>query len=93
MTETLERRPEIGFASYERFFPSQDTMPVGGFGNPIALPLQRRARKQGNSVFVDRDLRPYADQWARPLPRDRHGQEQRVEPVVVKAFSEIAACR
>ena len=53
MTETMERRPEIGFASYDRFFPSQDNMPVGGFGNLIALPLQRRAREHGNSVFID----------------------------------------
>ncbi|MDB5737920.1 MAG: hypothetical protein JWO65_1588, partial [Sphingomonas bacterium] len=37
VTETMERRPEIGFASYDRFFPSQDTMPLGGFGNLIAL--------------------------------------------------------
>ena len=64
LTETMERRPEIGFASYDRFFPSQDTMPVGGFGNLIAMPLQRRARELGNSVFVDQDLRPYDDQWA-----------------------------
>ena len=64
MTETMERRPEIGFASYDRFFPSQDTMPIGGFGNLIALPLQRRAREHGNSVFIDGDLRPYEDQWA-----------------------------
>ena len=64
VTETMERRPEIGFASYDRFFPSQDTMPLGGFGNLIALPLQRRARKNGNSVFIDRNLRPYDDQWA-----------------------------
>ena len=63
LTETMERRPEIGFASYDRFFPSQDTMPVGGFGNLIALPLQRRARELGNNVFVDQDLRPYDDQW------------------------------
>jgi hypothetical protein len=63
LTETMERRPEIGFASYDRFFPSQDTMPLGGFGNLIALPLQRRARENGNSVFVDIDLRPYDDQW------------------------------
>ena len=40
VTRTLERRPEVGFASYDRFFPSQDTMPLGGFGNLIALPLQ-----------------------------------------------------
>ncbi|KAK0341363.1 hypothetical protein LTR94_026669, partial [Friedmanniomyces endolithicus] len=71
MTETMERRPEIGFGSYDRFFPSQDTMPLGGFGNLIALPLQRRARENGNSVFIDRNLRPYDDQWAflSSLPR------------------------
>jgi superfamily II DNA or RNA helicase len=71
VTETMERRPEIGFASYDRFFPSQDTMPIGGFGNLIALPLQRRAREQGNSVFIDKDLRPHDDQWAflSSLPR------------------------
>jgi superfamily II DNA or RNA helicase len=71
ITETMEKRPEIGFTSYDRFFPNQDTMPVGGFGNLIALPLQRRAREVGNSVFVDKDLRPYDDQWAylSSLPR------------------------
>jgi hypothetical protein len=60
----IKRRPEIGFASYDRFFPSQDNMPIGGFGNLIALPVQRRAREHGNSVFIDDDLRPYEDQWA-----------------------------
>lgn len=64
ITETMEKRPEIGFTSYDRFFPNQDTMPLGGFGNLIALPLQRKARESGNSVFVDEDLRPYDDQWA-----------------------------
>ena len=39
-------------------------MPLGGFGNLIALPLQRKAREIGNSVFVDKELRPYDDQWA-----------------------------
>ncbi|RDL47697.1 hypothetical protein BLJAPNOD_05419 [Ensifer sp. M14] len=71
ITETMEKRPEIGFTSYDRFFPNQDTMPLGGFGNLIALPLQRKARENGNSVFVDDDLRPYDDQWAylSSLPR------------------------
>ncbi len=64
ITETMERRPEIGFASYDRLFPSQDTIPLGGFGNLIALPLQNTARKAGNSVFVDANMRPYDDQWA-----------------------------
>jgi len=48
----------------DRFFPSQDTMPAGGFGNLIALPLQSEPRQHGNSVFVDDELRPHADQWA-----------------------------
>jgi superfamily II DNA or RNA helicase len=71
ITETMERRPEIGFASYDRLFPNQDTMPAGGFGNLIALPLQHTAREQGNSVFIDDDLRPHDDQWAflSSLPR------------------------
>ena len=71
ITETMEKRPEIGFASYDRLFPNQDTMPVGGFGNLIALPLQHSARRVGNSVFLDQDLQPYEDQWAflSTLPR------------------------
>ena len=64
LTEAMDDRPDLGFRSYDRFFPSQDTLPRGGFGNLIALPLQREPRKAGNSVFVDADLNPYADQWA-----------------------------
>jgi superfamily II DNA or RNA helicase len=64
VTETMERCPDLGFESYDRFFPSQDTMPAGGFGNLIALPLQNGPRQKGNSVFVDDEQRPYADQWA-----------------------------
>jgi superfamily II DNA or RNA helicase len=81
MTETMERRPEIGFGSYDRFFPSQDTMPLGGFGNLIALPLQRRARENGNSVFIDRNLRPYDDQWAFLSSLPRLAPEQASEMV------------
>lgn len=64
LTETMESRPEIGFRSYDRFFPNQDTLPKGGFGNLIALPLQKAVREQGNSLFVDEVLEPHADQWA-----------------------------
>ena len=64
ITATMDRCPDIGFDSYDRFFPSQDTMPAGGFGNLIALPFQSRPRENGNSVFVDDDFRPYEDQWA-----------------------------
>ena len=64
LTQTMERRPQLGLDSYDRLFPNQDTMPKGGFGNLIALPLQRAARDRGNSVFVDDELRPFDDQWA-----------------------------
>jgi hypothetical protein len=63
LTETMERRPELGLASYDRLFPSQDTLPEGGFGNLIALPLQGGPRKNGNSVFIDDTFEPYPDQW------------------------------
>jgi superfamily II DNA or RNA helicase len=64
LTETMERRPEMSFDSYDRMFPSQDSMPAGGFGNLIALPLAKRAREVGNAVFIDDQLQPYPDQWA-----------------------------
>jgi superfamily II DNA or RNA helicase len=63
VTATMDRCPDIGFDSYDRFFPSQDTMPAGGFGNLIALPLQGRPREKGNSVFLDEAFSPYEDQW------------------------------
>ncbi|MBS3820179.1 MAG: DEAD/DEAH box helicase family protein [Planctomycetes bacterium] len=64
LTETMERRPDIGLDSYDRFFPNQDTLPKGGFGNLIALPLQKGPREHGNSEFLDEGLQPYEDQWA-----------------------------
>jgi len=64
LTETMERHPDVGFDSYDRFFPNQDTLPHGGFGNLIALPLQKQPRDLGNSVFLDDQMVPHADQWA-----------------------------
>ena len=63
LTKTMEQS-NLSFKSYDRFFPNQDTMPKGGFGNLVALPLQGNARKNGNSLFVDKDFIPYSDQWA-----------------------------
>lgn len=64
LTEAMEREGRMSFKSYDRFFPNQDFMPAGGFGNLVALPLQGRARKDGNSVFVNDDFVPFADQWS-----------------------------
>ena len=64
MTLTMKRRYGIGLDSYDRFFPNQDTLPKRGFGNLIALPLQKKLREQANSVFINRYFQPYKDQWA-----------------------------
>ena len=63
--------PALRLETYDRFFPNQDTLPSGGFGNLIALPLQKPARDHGNSVFLDDTLAPIPDQWAHlaALPR------------------------
>lgn len=63
LTEAMSRNGKISFKSYDRFFPNQDTMPEGGLGNLVALPLQGNARKHGNSVFVDENFEPDPDQW------------------------------
>jgi len=63
LTLAMDNNHEIKFSSYDRLFPNQDTLPSGGFGNLIALPLQGQARKQNNSVFVDENFIPYKDQW------------------------------
>jgi superfamily II DNA or RNA helicase len=64
ITETMSRRHQLSMISYDRLFPNQDTMPRGGFGNLIALPLQYEPRQQGNSIFVDERFEAYPDQWA-----------------------------
>lgn len=64
ISHTCARTRQLKLESYDRLFPNQDTMPKGGFGNLIALPLQKKPRENGYSVFVDRALRPHQDQWA-----------------------------
>jgi len=63
ITETMARRHQLSMESYDRLFPNQDTLPRGGFGNLIALPLQHGPRQAGNTVFVDDRLLPHPDQW------------------------------
>ena len=63
LTEAMNSDVHLSFKSYDRFFPNQDTLPEGGLGNLVALPLQGMARRKGNSVFVDEDFNAYADQW------------------------------
>ncbi|MBM4045363.1 MAG: restriction endonuclease subunit R [Planctomycetes bacterium] len=84
LTRTMERRHQLGLDSYDRLFPNQDTMPKGGFGNLIALPLQRGPRSQGNSVFVNDNFEPHPDQWAY-LSSLRPMRNEQVEAIVHEA--------
>ena len=84
LTYTMERHPQLGLDSYDRFFPSQDTMPKGGFGSLIALPLQKIPRDKENSIFLDRYFNPYSDQWAF-LSGIRKMRREEVEAIVYEA--------
>ena len=84
LTRAMERRHQIGLDSYDRFFPSQDTMPKGGFGNLIALPLQRGPREKGNSVFLNQEFEVYPDQWLF-LSSIKRVKSEEVEAIVREA--------
>jgi len=84
ISHTCARTRQLKLESYDLLFPNQDSMPKGGFGNLIALPLQKHPREYGCSVFVDGDLRPYRDQWAflsSILPMPAHD----IEPTILRA--------
>lgn len=86
LRETMVLRGEMDLASYDRFFPNQDFMPKGGFGNLIALPLQKAPRALGNTEFLnlgDSELHPWTDQWA------SLSQVRRLTPDQVDALLEV----
>jgi hypothetical protein len=86
LTRAMPDSPSLGMDSYDRLFPSQNTLPAGGFGNLIVLPLplQHAARQCGNSLFVDERCEPYTDQWAflDSLPR---ASPERLDEVLAEA--------
>jgi superfamily II DNA or RNA helicase len=84
ISHTCSRTRQLKLESYDRLFPNQDTMPKGGFGNLIALPLQKRPRASACSVFVDANLRPYPDQWAF-LASIQPMAVQDIEPTILRA--------
>lgn len=85
ISHACERTRQLSLSSYDRLFPNQDTLPKGGFGNLIALPLQKRARAQHHSVFVDDALEPYADQWAFLANLERMNPEH-IHTVITQAM-------
>ena len=63
------------FHFYDRMLPMQDHLPEGGAGNLIALPLQGRALKEGNSAFIDEHWNAYPDQWKILLNKKKLSKE------------------
>jgi hypothetical protein len=63
ITYAMSRNHVLPFKTYDRMIPAQDTLPKGGFGNLIALPLQKIPRDEGKSVFLDENFNVYSDQW------------------------------
>ena len=76
LTETMSHRHQLGMDSYDRLFPNQDTLPKGGFGNLIALPLQKSPAEKGNTLFLDDKLKPHKDQWTFLSSISRMGTSQ-----------------
>ncbi|MBM3161816.1 MAG: DEAD/DEAH box helicase [Chlorobi bacterium] len=76
VSATCRNRRQLSLKSYDRFFPNQDILPKGGFGNLIALPLQAQPRCESKSVFVDNSLQPYRDQWAHLASVERLSKQQ-----------------
>lgn len=85
LTYAMNQRHEIAFKSYDRLFPNQDTMPKGGFGNLIALPLQKAARENNNSIFIDDDFQSYEDQWSF-LSSIKKLTEDNIESLIAKLW-------
>ncbi|WP_032673428.1 DEAD/DEAH box helicase [Pseudomonas syringae] len=84
ISHACERTRQLKLSSYDRLFPNQDYLPKGGFGNLIALPLQKRARAGNNSVFVDDSLTPYPDQWTYLSTIQRISPED-IHPLITQA--------
>ena len=88
LSEAMNKDVRLSFNSYDRFFPNQDTLPEGGFGNLVALPLQGKARRDGNSVFVNEEFQSYTDQWDFLLKVQKI-DETRITDIILKHNSSI----
>ncbi len=91
-TALLDRGAESvnqrSFDTYDRMIPAQDKLPSGGLGNLVALPLQGRAVKSGNSVFVDENWKPYYDQWDVLRKTGKIGSEFINEKIILWGINE-----
>lgn len=93
ITQSMSKRFQMDMKSYDRLFPSQDTLPKGGFGNLIALPFQKEAMVNGNSLFIDRNGKPYPDQWQfiSSVKKMSYQQVEEIAEQAVKTGQVVAA--
>lgn len=100
LRQTMDARADMDLGSYDRFFPNQDFLPNGGFGNLIAAPLQKKCRALGNTEFLDassQELKPWPDQWAflsgvqRLTPAQLEALLEAVPPVAVGPGKPLSA--
>ena len=95
LTDAMARSATLSMSSYDRLFPSQDSVPKGGFGSLIALPLQREAREQQNTVFLDERLEPISDQWSylaslpRIAPKQLEDEDSDFDPQITFSVHEL----
>src|SRR5699024_7150011 len=80
-----EASPSELFSSFDRFFPSQDTLPSrsNSFGNLIALPLAGHHRAEGRTAFVDEHFDPLEDQFA-ALAQTKKSTEEQIKKLYAK---------
>ncbi|MFH5835219.1 TOTE conflict system archaeo-eukaryotic primase domain-containing protein [Proteiniclasticum sp. C24MP] len=98
LSMAMEECGTIQFSSYDRLFPSQDFLQKEGFGNLIALPLQKEPRENGNAVFLDANFEVIPDQWAYMAQMKRISKETlirigRMVPLAVKEEKEKGSVR
>ncbi|MBI4397277.1 MAG: DEAD/DEAH box helicase family protein [Elusimicrobia bacterium] len=100
LRQTMDARADMDLGSYDRFFPNQDFVPKGGFGNLIAAPLQKKCRAMGNTEFLDvssQEMEPWPDPWAflsgvqRLTPAQLEALLEAMPPVAVGPGKAMAA--
>jgi superfamily II DNA or RNA helicase len=100
LREAMALRGQMSLASYDRLFPSQDTLPASGVGNLIAAPLYGKSRRDGTTVFLDpATMEPHEDQWAflsmlgRATPREAAAAASRAGKISTgSAVDKIEVC-
>lgn len=79
------------FQYYDRMYPSQDA--AKSLGNLIALPLQGRPLREGNTAFVDKNWNAYPNQWDVLLNHTPKLSREEIEDCMVNWQAELAGVR